>query len=277
MPSMPTRSHVGALGALPQGYGVEAPCVACAINERLRHNQDACNLLAQNPRLQNDHFRPIVLADILPHPQAQAGAVHTGMVVTPVPVHAVEEGDNHPPPATVFQLGAQQAAPLQLPTLGEFAAMAIPPPAPNAGAWLPAAPGQAVAANNAVHKAAVAAQRFVANAATAGVGPPIIVNKADAAAMCCPCCLDNMEVIDGINCAILQSTTMIGEALKARGAAAVAVNGTGGAAAADCKLELLLKRHKVAIEVGDQLSIAHCKKMICILEEKEAREMEGGF
>jgi hypothetical protein len=67
---------------------------------------------------------------------------------------------------------------------------------------------------------------------------------------------------------------MIGEALKAR--AAVAEGGTGGAAAADCKLESLLKQCKLAIEVGNQLSIAHYKKMICMLEEKEAKEMEGG-
>ncbi len=36
----------GALGALPQGYGVKAPHVAGANNERLCHNQDVCNLLA---------------------------------------------------------------------------------------------------------------------------------------------------------------------------------------------------------------------------------------
>jgi hypothetical protein len=48
----------GALGALPQGDSVIAPRVAGANNERLHCNQDVCNLLAQSPRLQNDHFRP---------------------------------------------------------------------------------------------------------------------------------------------------------------------------------------------------------------------------
>ncbi len=67
----------GALGALPQGYGVEAPCAAGANNKRPHRNQDACNLLAQNPRLQNNHFRPIVLAGIPPRPQAQASASAT--------------------------------------------------------------------------------------------------------------------------------------------------------------------------------------------------------
>jgi hypothetical protein len=156
----------GTLGALPQGYGIEARRVAGASEERLRRNQGACNLLAQNPRLQNDHFHPIVLAGILPRPQAQEEAVHAGTVVTLVPVRAVEEGAVHPPTAA-FQLEQQQAAPPQLPTLGEFAAMAVPPLAPNAGAWLAAAPGQAGAANNAAREAAVAAQCFVANAAMA--------------------------------------------------------------------------------------------------------------
>jgi hypothetical protein len=231
----------GALGALPQGYGIEAPCVAGTNNERLWRNQDACNLLAQNPRLQNDHFCPIVLAGVLPRPLAQAGAVHAGTVLTPVPVCVVEEGAVFAP-AAVFQLGEQQAAPPQLPRLGEFTAMAMPPLAPTAGAWLPAAPGQAGAAYNAVHKAAVAAQRFVANAATAGAGAPIIVDEADAAAMHCPRRIDNMEVIDGINHFILQTMSMIREALKLRGAAAVAEGGIGGAVVANCKLESLLKQ-----------------------------------
>ncbi len=154
--------------------------------------------------------------------------------------------------------------------------MAVPPPAPNAGAGLPAALGQAGAANNAACKAAVLAQRFVANAAKARVRAPIFVNEADAAAMHCPCRIDNMEVIDGINCTILQLTAMIGEVIRARGAAAVAAGVTGGAVAAHRKLELLFKQPKLAIEVGDQLLITHCERMICMIEEKEAREMGGG-
>jgi hypothetical protein len=112
----------------------------------------------------------------------------------------------------------------------------------------------------------------------AGVGAPIVVCEADTAAMHCYRRMDNMEVIDGSNRTILQSTLMIGEALKAKVMAVVAAEGgTGGVAAANCKLELLLKRNKLAIEVGNQLSIVHCRKMICMLEEKEAREMDGGF
>jgi hypothetical protein len=155
--------------------------------------------------------------------------------------------------------------------------MAMPALAPNAGAWQPAAPGQAGAANNAACKATVGAQHFVTNAATAGVGAPIIVDEADTAAMRHPCRMANMELIDSINCTILQLTSMIREALKARVAAAAADGRTSGAAAADHKLKSLLKQCKLAIEVGNQLLIVHCEKMISMLEEKEARETEGGF
>ncbi len=44
----------------------------------------------------------------------------------------------------------------------------------------------------------------------------------------------------------------------------------------DSKLELLHKQRKLAIGVGNELSIAHCERMIHLLESNEAREMEGG-
>ncbi len=197
------------------------------------------------------------------------------MVVTPIPVCTVDEGAIHQP-TTIFQIKEQQAVPPQLPSLEEFAAMDMPPPAPNAGAGLSAAPGHAGAANNGEHEAAVLVQHFVANAATAGLGAPTVVDEADTAATHYPCRKDIMEVIDGINCTILQSTAMIGEAIRARGTAVVVAGGTSRAAAATCKLELLLKQHKLANEVGNQLSITHYELMICMMEEKEARGKEGG-
>ncbi len=78
------------------------------------------------------------------------------------------------------------------------------------------------------------------------VGVPILVDETNTAVMHHPRCIDNMDMIDGINRAILQSTAMIGEAIRARGGAAVAAGGTGEVAAANCKLELLLKQHKLA-------------------------------
>jgi hypothetical protein len=110
-----------------------------------------------------------------------------------------------------------------------------------------------------------------------GVEQPIIVDKANAAEMHWPRCIDNN--IDGINCAILQSTKMIGEAISAREHHPPPV-AAGNAAAyvptINSKLELLHKQCKLAIEVGDELWIPHCRRMIRLLEAKEAKEVERG-
>jgi hypothetical protein len=124
------------------------------------------------------------------------------------------------------------------------------------------------------------AQLLVANAATAGVGQPIIVYEANAAEILQPRCINNMEVIDGINHAILHSTVMIEEAIRARERCPPPV-AAGNAAAyvptINSKLESLHKQCKLATKVRDQLSIAHCKKMFCLLEAQEARKMEGAI
>jgi hypothetical protein len=89
--------------------------------------------------------------------------------------------------------------------------------------------------------------------------------------------IDNIEAIDGLNRAMMATTNMIGEAIRARGErieAAAGGRGDGGGDL-DRKLESLHKRCKLAIEVGDQRSIEHCDRIIRILEEKEAREIEG--
>jgi hypothetical protein len=73
----------GALGAIPQGYGVDAPRVAGANEEMQRHFQQAADLLAQNPRSQNNHFRPVVPEE---PPRGGDEDSHARMVVTPIPV-----------------------------------------------------------------------------------------------------------------------------------------------------------------------------------------------
>jgi hypothetical protein len=177
--------------------------------------------------------------------------------------------------ATAAVQGDEQRVP-QLPTLDEFAAMPVPPLAPNVGAKLPAEPGQVGAANNGARARAVANQRFVANAATVGVGQPIVVDQADATAMHRTCRMDNIDTIDGLNRAMMETTNMIGEVIRARGERMAAAGGIGvGGGDLDRKIVSLHKRRKLAIEVGDQRSIAHCDRIIRILEEKEAREIEG--
>ena len=74
----------GALGALPQGYGIDASRVAGTNKAHQHQNQDTCNLLLQNPRLQNDHLHPIMVEGCLPHPRAQAGAAHMGRLLHPL-------------------------------------------------------------------------------------------------------------------------------------------------------------------------------------------------
>ncbi len=82
-----------------------------------------------------------------------------------------------------------------------------------------------------MHEAAVAAQCFVTNAATPGVGQPIVVDEANAAVMRWPHCIDNMEVINRINREILASTNMIGEVIRAKDATAAARVAMANAAA----------------------------------------------
>jgi hypothetical protein len=196
----------GTFGALPQRCGAKAPCVA-GVNKACQHqNQDACDFLACNPRLQNNHFCPILAEGDPPCP-------HDRTVVTPIPVTMADEGAIHWP-ASVRAQEQQQASP-QLPTLGQFTTMVVPLPAPNAGAVLPAAPRQAGAVNNAARERAVLAQRLIADAARVGVGEPIVVDEVESAAMHQPRYIDNMEAVGGINCAILQSTAIIGDAISA--------------------------------------------------------------
>ena len=54
-------------------------------------------------------------------------------------------------------------------------------------------------ANNGARACAVANQCFVANAATTGVGQPIVVDEAIATAMHWTRCINNIEAIGGLN------------------------------------------------------------------------------
>jgi hypothetical protein len=94
--------------------------------------------------------------------------------------------------------------------------MAVSLPPAVVGISLPTAPGPGETANNGKHAAAVLCQRFAADAAMAGVGQPIVVDKADATAMRCTHCVDNMDSINGINHAMLGATKLIGKAIIVR-------------------------------------------------------------
>jgi len=73
----------GALGILPEGTGVDAPYVRGAPPSRQQELQDACAILALNPRSTNSHFR--------------LGVVPGGHSFRPLvsPVFADNRADNH--------------------------------------------------------------------------------------------------------------------------------------------------------------------------------------
>ncbi len=96
----------GALGAIPQGYGVDAPHVAGANAEQQCHFQQAADLLAQNLRSQNNHFHPVVPEE---PPRGGNENGHVRMVVMPVPVCGAVEG------ATAAAIQGDEQRVLQLP------------------------------------------------------------------------------------------------------------------------------------------------------------------
>jgi hypothetical protein len=186
-------------GVIPRGYGVNAPHVPSANQARQRQNQAAFDLLAQKPRLQNDHLRPIIPFNG-PAPPAHVGE---GLVT---PIQAAE-GAGGEQPAHIVQR-QQRGPPPPLPTLSKFAVMPVPPPpiaANNKAAALPAAPGQAGVANNAAREAAVPNQQYIAAAVTAGLGPPmVVVDEVNAALVRRPHNTNRSDVLDNLNHGFLQ-------------------------------------------------------------------------
>ena len=183
---------------------------------RQQELQDACAILAQNPKSTNSHFRPVVPGGRhSPHP-----------LVSPA-----FADDNRAAPANSINLAACPAVPevggtappnvangvhtpfLLLPLGGATdggAAAGVPPP-PAANNRLLAHPGPAGAANNLA--ASRQNQQRVANAAVAGVDGIIYIDEVDAESMRRPRNRDNIEALDGINNAMLQATRMISQAI----------------------------------------------------------------
>ena len=265
----------GALGALPRAYGVDAPRVPKATEARQHQNDEACNLLAANPRSQNNHARPVALLEPPPAvpPPALPPIVAAAAVITPPTANTT----NGPRPAPL----QQQPPPPQLPTLQGLAAMPVPPPAGGGtGGRLPAAAGVNGPANNRGRAVALQHQIFAANGATAGVGGPIVVDDVDAAAMRRTRRVDNMDAIDGINRAMLEATKMIastiGKVRKAptppRAPAATAISSSFDFGS---QIDSLYKRLKKAKEENITDSVHRYERLIVALEKKEEEEIEA--
>ena len=194
----------GALGMLPEGTGVDAPHVR---GTPPSHQQ----ILAQNPRSTNSHFR--------------LGVVPGGHSFRPLisRVFADNRADNHStnlaacpavpevgctaPPNVANRVHTPFLLPMGGATGG--GAAVLPPPAANN--LLLAHPGQAGAVNNMA--ACRQNQQRVANAAVAGIGGVIYIDEVDAKSMRCPRNRENIEALDGINNAMLQATCMISQAI----------------------------------------------------------------
>ena len=270
----------GALGALPRVYGVDAPRVPEATEARQRQNDEACNLLAANPRSQNNHARPVALLEPPPAvpppalpPPALPPIVAAAAVITPPTANTT----NGPRPALL----QQQPPPPQLPTLQGLAEMAVPPPAGGGhGGRLPAAPGVNGPANNRGRAVALQRQIFAANGATAGVGDPIVVDDVDAAAMRRTRRVDNMDAIDGINRAMLEATKMIASTIgKVRKAPtpprAPATTAVSSSIDFGSQIDSLYKRLKKAKEENITDSVRRYERLIVALEKKEEEEIEA--
>ena len=208
----------GALGMLPEGTGVDAPHVRGAHPLRQQELQDACAILAQNPRSTNSHFRPVVPPGGRHSPRPLVSPAFTD---NRAPANSInlaacpavpKVGDIAAPPPNVAN-GVH--TPFLLPMIAGGRAVgggaAVPPP-PAANNLLLAHPGPAGAANN-LAASRQNQQRRVANAAVAGVGGVIYIDEVEAESMRRPRNRDNIEALDGINNAMLQATRMISQAI----------------------------------------------------------------
>ncbi len=193
----------GALGALPWTCGVDAPHVTRADEAFRCLNQDVCNLLAKNPSTQNNHAHPI--AAIAP-PTAAAAPSLPSLIRVRVITPPTDFANPAPLPTNVPKL----------PSLNALAVMVVPPPPAITGAGLPAAPDLGGTAKNSASAIALLCQCFAVDAAMVGVGQPIVVDEADAAAIRWTCFVDNMDDINSINCEMFKATKMIGNAISVR-------------------------------------------------------------
>jgi hypothetical protein len=127
-------------------------------------------------------------------------------------------------------------------------------------------------------------QQHVANAAVAGVGGVIYINKVEANLMRCPQNHDNIEAIDGINDAILQATRMISQAIgwaQPPTAAAVVVPLPNAATrllppGGDGDVIASLYTRLVSARAANRTdAVVRYERMIDHLERKEEEELEA--
>jgi len=215
----------GALGMLPEGRGVDAPHVRGAPPSRQQELQDACVILAQNPRSTNLHFCPVVPGGHhsprpLVSPAFTDNRADNSFNLAACPaVHEV--GCTAPP-----NVANGVHTPFLLPLGGAAGGGAAVPPPPAANNLLLAHPGPAGAALVGRTSSALQMLQWWVFAA---------FDEVEAESMRCPQNHDNIKALDGINNAMLQATRMssqtIGRAHQPPAASATAVAPLPNAAA----------------------------------------------
>jgi hypothetical protein len=127
-----------------------------------------------------------------------------------------------------------------------------------------------------VRAVAVLHQYFAADAAMAGDSQPIVVDKEDATAMRQMHCVDNMDAINGIICAMLEAKKLIGKAICVRTTAAPPPL-AGVAASADIGIHIhsLYKHLKKTKEKDMRDSVRCYERLILALEKKDEEETEA--
>ena len=169
---------------------------------RQQELQDACAILAQNPRSTNSHFRPVVVPGghhspcPLVSPAFADNRADNSFNLAACPAVPEVSGTAAPPPNVANRVHT----PFLLLPLGgatDGGAAGVPPP-PAANNLLLAHPGPAGAANN-LAASRRKNQQHVANAAVEGVEGVIYIDKVEAESMRRPRNRDNIEALDGIN------------------------------------------------------------------------------
>jgi hypothetical protein len=272
---------------LPEGTGVNALHMRGASPLRQQELQDACTILAQNPRSTNSHFRPMVPGGHSPCPLVSpaAGADRADNAANLAAGPAVPQVDCAAPPNVANGVHTPFLHPYNVPCIAAGGAAgggaAVPPPAAN-NLVLLAHPSPAGAANNLA--ASRQHQQHVANAAVAGVGGVIYINKVEANSMRHPRKCNNIEAIDGISDAMLQATRMISRAIRRAQPPAAAVVVAPLPNAATCSLPpggdgdviASLYAHLVSARAANRTdAVVRYERMINRLERKEEEELEA--
>jgi hypothetical protein len=278
----------GAVGMLPEGYGVDAPNVHGALPARQHQLQDACSFLAQNPSLRNDHLHPVMCVD--PPPEDQAVACAALISLAPGIPASQADGANAAATTPLLPLmGGENTA--QIFPRGHNAGAAgggvdiIPPTInypPAAVYLLPAHPGPAGTANNlaAGRQQQQNCNRRIASDAMEGVGDTVFIDEVDAKLLRHPRNRNNIGVIDGINSAMLQATRMISQAISTRAhspatataAATAAPLPPGGDGNVIASFYSRLEKARAANRAD---AVTRYEGMIDWLERKEEEEMEA--